>query len=293
MAVVFTRRRKAPPFSLRIDGKEIQFKSEVKYLGVTLDSKLHWTPHITEKVTKAKKYLGKVANMTRNNWGPKPRLMRWAYIGVVRPMLSYGAMIWGHRAPELIEKFRRINRMAMNTFASFPKSTPTAALEIMLDIMPLHLFCVQEAIAARVRLDAVLEFGWHGSSHTKNHAVSHMKFLEDRMEKYELKPGDTDRCSTLKWNTGYRVNWDSFGGHARHRNPTQVNLYTDGSKLEGQTGAGVSVRRGKSECMSDSFRLPDDCTVFQAEVAAINRGCLLYTSPSPRDRQKSRMPSSA
>ena len=29
------------------------------------------------------------------------------------------------------------------------------------------------------------------------------------------------------------------------------------------------------------------------EVIEINRGCLLYTSPSPRDRQKSRMPSSA
>ena len=28
-------------------------------------------------------------------------------------------------------------------------------------------------------------------------------------------------------------------------------------------------------------------------VAALNRVCLLYTSPSPRDRQKSRMPSSA
>ena len=27
--------------------------------------------------------------------------------------------------------------------------------------------------------------------------------------------------------------------------------------------------------------------------AAINNNCLLYTSPSPRDRQKSRMPSSA
>ena len=26
---------------------------------------------------------------------------------------------------------------------------------------------------------------------------------------------------------------------------------------------------------------------------ALERGCLLYTSPSPRDRQKSRMPSSA
>ena len=27
--------------------------------------------------------------------------------------------------------------------------------------------------------------------------------------------------------------------------------------------------------------------------AGLTRGCLLYTSPSPRDRQKSRMPSSA
>ena len=29
------------------------------------------------------------------------------------------------------------------------------------------------------------------------------------------------------------------------------------------------------------------------EKQPLKRGCLLYTSPSPRDRQKSRMPSSA
>ena len=131
-----------------------------------MDSKMYWNTHIDEKLDKAKKYLGKVAYMTRNNWGPKPRLMRWAYTGIVRPMLCYGAMIWGHRAPELIAKLRRINRMAINTFANFPKSTPTAALEVMLDVMPLHLFCVQEALAARTRLNSVLKFGWHGTSHT-------------------------------------------------------------------------------------------------------------------------------
>ena len=105
MAVVFTRTRKKPPLALRIDGEDIEFRSEVKYLGVTLDSKLHWTPHIDDKISKTKKYLGKITNMTRNNWGPKPKLMRWAFIGIVRPMLCYGAMIWGHRAPELIAKF--------------------------------------------------------------------------------------------------------------------------------------------------------------------------------------------
>ena len=33
--------------------------------------------------------------------------------------------------------------------------------------------------------------------------------------------------------------------------------------------------------------------LFLKECSAISKICLLYTSPSPRDRQKSRMPSSA
>ena len=37
------------------------------------------------------------------------------------------------------------------------------------------------------------------------------------------------------------------------------------------------------------------CTLFALahEASADGKACLLYTSPSPRDRQKSRMPSSA
>ena len=40
------------------------------------------------------------------------------------------------------------------------------------------------------------------------------------------------------------------------------------------------------------FRTPGDLTT-QAREGLIDDRCLLYTSPSPRDRQKSRMPSSA
>ena len=37
---------------------------------------------------------------------------------------------------------------------------------------------------------------------------------------------------------------------------------------------------------------PEDMN-FKRELGGLSRYCLLYTSPSPRDRQKSRMPSSA
>ena len=70
-----TRRRKLPKTKLKIDGKEIEYKQEVTYLGIKLDSKLHWTKHINEKIGKAKKFLANVAHMTQKNWGPKPRLM--------------------------------------------------------------------------------------------------------------------------------------------------------------------------------------------------------------------------
>ena len=51
--------------------------------------------------------------------------------------------------------------------------------------------------------------------------------------------------------------------------------------------------------IEESFRLPcdeignDDCIARALGVGACTWVCLLYTSPSPRDMRRSRMPSSA
>ena len=288
-------------------------------------------------------------------------------------MICYGAMIWGHRAADIAQKLRRLNRMAINTFGTFPKSTPTQALEIIFDIMPLHLFCRQEGLAARIRLDDVVHLDWQGENALKTHSISHLKYWSNTLNKYQITPNHSDRCNLIRWSTGYRINKESFTGDAKHRKPTQINLFTDGSRRDDKTGAGYVAYHGKRVIFEGSHRLPDHATVFQAEVTAIavaaqrlaatnqpevkyvkfqvdsqaallaldnpfvrsktvacaidslnrltdtgakvtlvwvpaHRGhegnekadvlaksgaCLLYTSPSPRDRQKSRMPSSA
>ena len=262
VAIVFTRRRKTPPKKLKIDGKEIEYKQEVTYLGIKLDSKLHWTKHINEKIGKAKRYLANVASITRKNWGPKPRLMRWAYLG-------YGAMIWGHRAPDMEAKLRRVNRMGMNTFGTFPKSTPTRAMEVALEVMPLHLFCRQEALAARARLDDVVGINWPGKAKTKNHATSHLRSWQNKLDDLKIDLKRADRCNMTKWNEGFRINKDSFMGEAKHRAHTQYNVYTVGSRIDDKTGSGLVIYKGKREILAESIRLPDFATVFQAEVAAI------------------------
>jgi len=54
---------------------------------------------------------------------------------------------------------------------------------------------------------------------------------------------------------------------------TGYRLYTDGSLLDEQTGIGVSIWHRTSEIATVSERLPDERTVFQAEVIAITAGC--------------------
>ena len=62
----------------------------------------------------------------------------------------------------------------------------------------------------------------------------------------------------------------------------------------GQDAAGIVTEQGNKFYMHKAKGMVRD--VFRTRnMRALpgNNGCLLYTSPSPRDRQKSRMPSSA
>jgi len=59
-----------------------------------------------------------------------------------------------------------------------------------------------------------------------------------------------------------RTDWDNLP----HQFENVVNIYTDGSKLNSQTGGGVFTPELDIKV---SFRLPDHCSVFQAEVMAI------------------------
>ena len=55
---------------------------------------------------------------------------------------------------------------------------------------------------------------------------------------------------------------------------TQINVYTDGSKTDRHTGSGYAILRGKELVKEGNKRLPDESTVFQAELMAIQMAML-------------------
>ena len=81
---------------------------------------------------------------------PKPKLLQWAYTGIVMCILTNGVLAWGHvidEEPKYIKSLRKLNRMAMNNVVKVPRSAHTQGLEIILDVTPLHLQIKCECLA--------------------------------------------------------------------------------------------------------------------------------------------------
>ena len=84
--------------------------------------------------------------------------------------------------------------------------------------------------------------------------------------------------------------------------PALSSTMTEGKIVEWLKNPGDKVERGESVLVVESDKADMDVESFQdGYLAAVLMpagstapvGCLLYTSPSPRDRTRSRMPSSA
>ena len=90
--IVFSRRRTINDVYIKIEGKNIERVTKVKFLGVIIDSKLTWKEHINYISNKISKYIGII-------YKTKKVLTKSALIGLyysfVYPYLTYCNILWG------------------------------------------------------------------------------------------------------------------------------------------------------------------------------------------------------
>ena len=81
VVVVFSHARNPTKFfpKLKINGTILEYSDTVKYLGVTLDTKLTFKQHIKNKCKQAIRLLHNLKNAIGKLWGPSLTSMKWIY----------------------------------------------------------------------------------------------------------------------------------------------------------------------------------------------------------------------
>jgi hypothetical protein len=93
-------------------------------------------------------------------WGLKPKVVYWIYTSVVRPILTYAALLWWKKASQISvnRKTAHLQRLVCINITGSMHSTKTAALEVILMLPFLGIYIEGEARQATYRLNCSGEF---------------------------------------------------------------------------------------------------------------------------------------
>lgn len=136
-AVFFTRRRPHLPDNLELHNVVIPWRPQAPYLGVLLDSRLRWNPHIQSVRQKARTSLQRLYPLLGRWSGLSLRIKRRLYLSIIRPQLSYAAITWALAAPSYLKPLEAIQNKAMRIITASPWYIRNLALRRDLELPPL------------------------------------------------------------------------------------------------------------------------------------------------------------
>ena len=122
--------------TITVDNIPVDQVDKTKFLGVYIDSKLNWNPHIHYVANKISKSIGIIcrARKVLN----KDTLVT-LYYTFIYPYLNYCCTVWGCSPPTHLSKLLILQKRIVRTISGKPKLFPSRDLFVDLRILPVDL----------------------------------------------------------------------------------------------------------------------------------------------------------
>lgn len=144
--LVFTRKRKSPDVSVKLNGQQLEQPDCVRFLGLVLDDKLRWSAHVEDICERAIKRLQDIKALTTLGRGLEPALVVRVYNAYVRSVLSYGCAAWLNASDARIQRLQVIQNKALRFALRAPMWTRTDVMHVVCDQPGLRQYLTRTAV---------------------------------------------------------------------------------------------------------------------------------------------------
>jgi len=146
-----SRLLQAPPISVILQDQTIDEAATVKYLGITLDTRLTYSQHIQDKTQSASSRLSVLHRLAHSHFGSSPSIISRLFQACIAPILLYAAPCFAHVLSTNATARRQVSRLyahGARLTLGLHRTTPLDTAIALASFRPPHL----SADAALLRL---------------------------------------------------------------------------------------------------------------------------------------------
>ena len=110
-----------PEPTLKLYGERLKFYPQVKFLGITFDSKFTFKKHFEDILGRCNARYHRIRLLTNKKWGPSPSTILQIYKQCVRPIFEYGSLSTITTSDTIISKIQRLQNNFIQLALRLPK----------------------------------------------------------------------------------------------------------------------------------------------------------------------------
>ena len=284
---------------LILDGTRIDVVPEFKFLGLLFDSKLTFIPHINYLRNKCQKSLNLLRVVSHMDWGGDRKVLLRLYRSLIRSKLDYGCVVYGSARKSYLQRLDTVHnqgiRLALGALRTSPIPSLYAeanepSLYIRREKLAMQYFLklksnpdnpthsvVFNPLYKQLFLDKVRVIPPFSIRHGPNVACLDLDLddiaetkvseippwtLKSPVYLYDLAEDKKATTDATVFNTKYSAIKDQYYNYER--------IYTDGSKDDKRVAAAACPAGLFGDSEEITFRLPDNSSVFSAELKAFD-----------------------
>ncbi|GFX11346.1 probable RNA-directed DNA polymerase from transposon BS [Trichonephila clavipes] len=254
---------------ISMNGIQLCYVKNAKYLGYTLDQKITSNKHIEGQGIKARKRLNVLKFISGRDWGAEASTLRTTFISLIRPVLEFGIPINSCATDTNLNKVERVQLCAARIITGLRYSC-------QIDIV---LFESNLPSLSKRRLYSLTRTLNLPFSDVEPHSLSFtgagLEF--DRIYFHDQLLTSATKSSEISALVN-QLALETINGIPQ----SSLKIYTDRSRGEkGISGSGVYIPT-PSGALEFKIKNPNYCLVFRSELIAIRRGLQCATQLEDR-----------